>query len=254
MLIAINTPLKNSSNIMAEDNNNISWNKVLQSIFAMPGVAVDRGDFLRRQLKNKPEKIVSSVIDDGVPVRKMLGDKETKHLANSVINKHTTIATSVSTLSGIPGGLAMAAAIPADIFQYYYNVFVVVQKLAYLYGYPDLRDDSGQLSETAANVLTLFVGAMSGVDVANQAVKVMSQSFAKKVAKQLPKYALTKTLPYQVAKKVAAELGIRLSKTTFSKGISKAIPVLGGLISGAITLFTFRPGAMKLLKALLGDK
>lgn len=144
----------------------------------------------------------------------------------------------------------MVAAIPADIMQYYFNVFIVSQKLAYLYGYPDLRDESGKLSETAANVLTLFVGTMSGVDVANQAVKIMSQSFAKEVAKQLPKYALTKTLPYQVAKKVAAELGFRLTKTTFSKGISKAIPILGGLISGAITLVTFRPGAIKLLKAL----
>lgn len=238
---------------MADEKNTITWNKVLQSIFAMPGVAVDRGDFLRRQLKNKPETLTLNVINGDVSVRKALGDKETEHLANVVINNHTTIATSVSTLSGIPGGLAMAAAIPADILQYYFNVFVVVQKLAYLYGYPDLRNDSGQLSETAANVLTLFVGAMSGVDVANQAVKIMSQSVAKEVAKQLPKYALTKTLPYQVAKKVAAELGVRLTKTTFSKGISKAIPVLGGLISGTITLFTFRPGAKKLLKALQGD-
>jgi hypothetical protein len=235
---------------MADGKKKITWNDVLQSIFAMPGIAVDRNDFLRRQLKGKSERQIARIIEDGIPVRKVIGDKETERLANSVINNHATIATSISTLSGIPGGLAMAAAIPADILQYYFNVFVVSQKLAYLYGYPDLRDESNKLSETAANVLTLFVGTMSGVDVANQAVKVMSQSLAKEVSKQLPKYALTKTLPYQISKKVAAELGIKLTKSTFSKGISKAIPILGGLVSGAITLATFRPGALKLLKVL----
>lgn len=235
---------------MAENTTNSMWSKILQGVFAMPGIAVDREDFLRRQLKGQSDDLLSELIENKKTVGQVLGNKEAERLANSVINSHTIIATSVSTIAGFPGGIAMAAAIGADVFQYYYNVFVVAQKLAYLYGYPDLRDDNGKLSEAAASVLTVFVGVMSGTATANQAMKVLSQSLRREAVRQLPKYALTKTLPYQLARAVAAEIGLRLSKSTFAKGVSKAIPIIGGLISGTVTLATFRPQAKKLLNEL----
>jgi hypothetical protein len=58
-------------------------------------------------------------------------------LARQCIRKHTALATTTSTIVGLPGGLTMAAALPADLVQYFYHVFVLSQKLAYLYGYPD---------------------------------------------------------------------------------------------------------------------
>lgn len=245
---------------MAKETTNSAWDKILQGIFAMPGIAVARSSFLEHLLKPFAEKgLLSSVdikliINEGHFVERYLGERATEKMAKSEINHHTTIATSVSTLSGLPGGFVMAAAIPADLAQYYFNVFILAQKLAYIYGYPDLRDENGKLSDTAANVLTIFVGVMSGVGAANTAVKVLSQSLARETIKQLPKYALTKTLPYQLAKSVAMEIGFRLTKRTFAQGVGKAIPIVGGLISGVITLSSFRPSALKLLKALKNDE
>ena len=144
----------------------------------------------------------------------------------------------------------MAATIPADLAQYYYHVFVLSQKMAYLYGFPDLTDENGALTEEAKNVMTLFAGAMMGVGIANEAIQELVKNLSKEIVKRLPKYALTKTVIYPIVKQVAKWIGIKLTKDSFAKGLGKFVPILGGVISGGLTYVTFRPGAKKLKNTL----
>ena len=221
------------------------WNKVMGAALSMPGVKVDRDDFLKKELKNycSPEQLnlaISSRPINGVS--KEIIDR----IANACINSHTTKVTTISALAGIPGGFAMAGTIPADMAQYYWHVFVLAQKLAYLYGFPDLRDENGNLTDTASDMLTLFVGVMMGASAANQAIKGLAKEFAKQVVKRLPQKALTKTMYYPIIKQIAKWIGVKLTKDTFAKGLGKVIPILGGVISGGLTLATFRPSAKRL--------
>lgn len=140
----------------------------------------------------------------------------------------------------------MAATIRGDMAKYYWHTFVLAQKLAYLYGIPDLRDEEGNLSETSQDMLTLFVGVMMGAAAANNVIK----AFAEQVVKHLPRQALTKTVYYPIIKQVAKWIGINLTKSSFAKGLGKAIPILGGAISGALTFASFRPSAKRLQKKL----
>ena len=171
-------------------------------------------------------------------------------LVNACINNHTAKVTTISAAAGIPGGLAMAATIPGDMAQYYWHTFVLAQKLAYLYGIPDLRDEEGNLSETSQDMLTLFVGVMMGAAAANNVIKNLSKAFAEQVVKRLPRQALTKTVYYPIIKQVAKWIGINLTKSSFAKGLGKAIPILGGAISDALTFASFRPSAKRLQKKL----
>ena len=171
-------------------------------------------------------------------------------LVNACIKNHTAKVTGISAAAGIPGGLAMAATIPGDMAQYYWHTFVLAQKLAYLYGIPDLRDEEGNLSETSQDMLTLFVGVMMGAAAANNVIKNLSKAFAEQVVKRLPRQALTKTVYYPIIKQVAKWIGINLTKSSFAKGLGKAIPILGGAISGALTFASFRPSAKRLQKKL----
>ena len=98
----------------------------------------------------------------------------------------------------------MAATIRGDMAKYYWHTFVLAQKLAYLYGIPDLRDEEGNLSETSQDMLTLFVGVMMGAAAANNVIK----AFAEQVVKRLPRQALTKTVYYPIIKQVAKWIGI----------------------------------------------
>lgn len=221
------------------------WNKVMGAALSMPGVKVDRDDFLKKELKNycSPEQLnlaISSRPINGVS--KEIIDR----IANACINSHTTKVTTISAVAGIPGGFAMAGTIPADMAQYYWHVFVLAQKLAYLYGFPDLRDENGNLTDTASDMLTLFVGVMMGASAANQAIKGLAKEFAKQVIKRLPQKALTKTMYYPIIKQIAKWIGVKLTKDTFAKGLGKVIPILGGVISGGPTLATFRPSAKRL--------
>ena len=158
------------------------WNKVMSAAMAIPGVKVDRELFLRKELrpyctKEQMEKALVNPVE-------VISKNRIEALANACINNHTAKVTAISAAAGIPGGLAMAATIPGDMAQYYWHTFVLAQKLAYLYGIPDLRDEEGNLSETAQDMLTLFVGVMMGAAAANNVIKNLSKAFAEQVVKR----------------------------------------------------------------------
>ena len=222
------------------------WDKVMNGALKMPMVKVDRTAFLTKEFSmyNNADQL-----RDKRPID--LFDAEAiERAARGVINSHLTKATVASTAAGIPGGLVMAATMPADIAQYYWHVLVVAQKLGYLYGWPDLLDDKGQITEGTRNVLTLFVGVMFGAQAASKLVGEIAKRVSLQAAKRLPQQALTKTVYYPVVKQVAKWIGVKMTKDTFGRGVGKAIPILGGVLSGAITAFSFKPMAEKLQKHL----
>lgn len=226
------------------------WNKVLAAAMNMPGVKVNRTQYLREQLATYriDEEKIEAAIRQGT-----IGNIPTEvldRLAKSSISHHTRLATTVSTALGMPGGLAMIGTIPGDIAQFYFHVFVVSQKIAYIYGYPDLCDENGNFSDSAADMLTVFVGVMSGVVAANKVIQEVAEQFSKAVVLRLPQFALTKSLIYPMAKEVARWLGVSLTKQSFSRGVAKFVPILGGMVSGGLTYFTFRHQAKKLMGKL----
>ena len=228
---------------MSESN---SWDKVMNLALSMPMVKVDRTAFLTKEFSMYDN---ADQLRDKRPID--LFDAEAiERAARGVINSHLTTATVTSTAAGIPGGLAMAATMPADIAQYYWHVLVVAQKLGYLYGWPDLLDDKGQITEGTRNVLTLFVGIMFGAQAASKLVGEIAKQVSLQAAKRLPQQALTKTMYYPVIKQVAKWIGVKMTKDTFGRSVGKAIPILGGVLSGAITAFSFKPMAEKLQKHL----
>ena len=227
-----------------------TWDKVMSVAMSVPGVKVNRKEFLVAALSKLCSLEQLKQISDGKRPADYLSIETIDRLADSYINSHTTKVTALSAAAGLPGGLSMAATIPADLAQYYYHVFVLSQKMAYLYGFPDLTDEDGVLTEEAKNVMTLFAGAMMGVGIANEAIQKIAENLAKEIVKRLPKYALTKTVIYPIVKQVAKWIGIKLTKDSFAKGLGKIVPILGGVISGGLTYVTFRPGAKKLKKTL----
>jgi uncharacterized membrane protein YebE (DUF533 family)/uncharacterized membrane protein len=172
------------------------------------------------------------------------------NIANACIRNHTLKVTTTSVVAGLPGAFALLAAIPADVIQYYFHVFVLSQKLAYLYGYPDLCDENGKMTEETQGILTMFVGVMMGVDAANEGIKVLANALAGQVVKRLPKMALMKGTLYPLIKQIAKWIGIRVNKNIFAKAVGDFLPFIGGLISGGLTLATFLPSAYKLRKTL----
>ncbi len=230
-----------------------SWSKILATVLKMPGVKVDRIAFLRKELRPYCNQSRLQMLGSVRPYT-VVSERVVDHLATQCVRYHTTLATATSTVVGLPGGLAMAATMPADLTQYFYHVFVLSQKLAYLYGYPDLCDEDGELSDMACDLLTIFIGVMMGAPVAEKGLGELSKAVAESAVTRLPRVALTKTALVPIAAQVAKLIGTRYSKEGLAKGIGRFIPLAGGLFSGGLTLLTFRSGANRLRRQLRAQR
>ena len=91
---------------------------------------------------------------------------------------------------------------------------------------------------------------MFGVSGAVSGVRVLSTQLSKVALKKIPQKALTKTFWYPILKKIANFIGISLTKKTFAQGVSKAVPVIGGFISGGINFASMMPMANRLNNTL----
>ena len=203
--------------------------------------------------KNHPQAVIDKVIAT-TPAQAGISSDEIDNIADEVINYERNCVSGISAALGVPGGWAMVATIPADIIQYYGYMLRATQKLLYLYGFPEVdSDEEGlQLDSQTINQLILCLGVMNGVAGANNAIKGMAKSLAVGVEKKLLNAALTKGTFYPLVKEIAKWFGIKMTKSIFAGFFKKAIPVVGGIVGGGITFFSFKPCCYR-LKAALQD-
>lgn len=217
------------------------WYRVMAAAMSIPGINVDRNKFLRAEFSSfcNGSELYNAVCKPVRTIPKVKLDK----LAKSCITIHKFRTALTSTALGLPGGWTMAATIPADMAQYFGQSLILAQKLAYLYGFPDLRDSQKQLSKESKDILTLLIGVMMGNKTATNSIKAVSKSLARTTVGHL---IGTRSSCYLLSKQVAKWLGIQLTKKTFLQVVGKAIPLLGGVISGVITILVFQPAANRL--------
>ena len=232
-------------------NTSINVETLLPQIVKMPVVRVNREEFLTKELKvYYPKELFSDAVIHspayaGIPLSFI--DKTAKHIINYETNK----VSALSFAAGLPGGLAMLGTVSADITQYFVFMLRVLQKLAYLYSYPDFELKEEKLSDETLNSLIVFIGVMVGAQGANAAVGILTKTITDKVVKAIPRKALTKTTVwYPLVKKVAKAIGIKMTKPVLAKSASKVIPVLGGVASGGISYVSFKLSANRLKKKL----
>lgn len=226
-----------------EQNNESLALKVVNESLKLPFIKIDRSEFLIKKFGEQVDDI-QKLIDEGPQV--FFSKEELDESAKKVINANVLHSSSLSFASGLPGGFAMAATIPADIAQFYGYSLKLAQEISYIYGYNNMWSDQGELTEDAKNTLILYLGVMLGVTSAGAAVRILSNKMALQALKKIPQKALTKTIYYPIIKKVMAIFGTKLTKATFAKGVSKFIPLFGGAVSGTMNYISLRPMANRL--------
>ncbi len=224
---------------------NTSLVNVIATAIQVPGVKVNREDFLLSAFKNESLEMRNKILEVG-PVKAGISRRELKKLAESTINTRTIASSTASFVAGLPGGLAMVATIPADTLQFFGVALRLAQELSYLYGEDDLWIDGNINMERITNQLVVYCGVMFGVGGAAATIRVVSSAFGKQVLKKLPQMALTKTFYYPIVKAIAKAVGVKMTKGLFAKGVSKAVPILGGVVSGGITFISMRPMGKRL--------
>ena len=237
---------------MDKNNKDDFHDKTLQligTITKFPAIRVDREDFLRKQFAKSP--YIEQIISNGPQSVYTVESLQKK--AGKVIKSSTSKTSLVSFASGLPSNpTIMLAAGGADAVQYFGFAINMAQQIAYLFGEDELFDGgSEQVSEEAKGRIIAYLGVMFSVSGAPSLIARTSKIAGKNLGKKVAAQALTKTAWYPLLKKVGAAIGLKITKKTVEKVITKAVPVVGGVISGGITYLTFKPMGNRLADVLV---
>ena len=233
---------------------NIDVEKIVKTVVKVPGMKVDRENFLRKELKKycSEEQINNAILT--TPQIAGIDSCIINKIANSCISNETWLTSGASFFAGIPGGLALIGTIPADLAQYFGHIIIIAQKLAYIYGWPQLFEDTNSINEefdsASSSILLLFTGVMFGVETSNNILKTLSQSLAKSklgrdIIRNIAKQAFYK--PFQ---EILKQIGLKFNQKIMKQFLAKALPLAGAFVSGGITFVTFKPMCEKLRKSL----
>ena len=139
--------------------------------------------------------------------------------AKSFINYQIAKCTTSGFVTGLGGLITLPVAIPANISSVLYVQMRMIACLAHMGGY-DTKSDQVQ---------TLVYACLAGISL-DQVVKQVGVKVGVKFAN-----AMVKKIPGQVLTKINQKVGFRLLTKFGTKGvinIGKAIPLVGGVISG----------------------
>ena len=219
--------------------------KMLDKAISLPGVKINRIAFLMDIYSLSPEDAQSDNVSDLLTL-KLMDDAANKFIAANV-----TQSSAAAFFLGLPGGLAMAATIPADIMQNFAFTLRLAQQLAYIYGFENLFSEDNEMNEKTRNTLITFLGIMFAATGSGTVLRAIAPNIGKYAARQIVKAPLTKTAWYPMLKKITSVVA---SKTITKKGVTefatKAIPVVGGVISAGVNVATMVPMANRLKNEL----
>ena len=139
--------------------------------------------------------------------------------AKKFINYQIAKCTTSGFVTGLGGLITLPVAIPANVGSVMYVQMRMIACLAYMGGYDT---DSDQ-------VQTLVYACLAGISI-DQILKQAGIQFGNKFA-----MAMVKKIPGEVLTKINQKVGFRFVTKFGTKGIvniGKAVPVVGGMISG----------------------
>lgn len=223
---------------------------VIGKLLKTPGIKVDRNAFLAKTYSNCTPEQLTTIIKDGPQL--IFSEEDLISTSKHIVISDTEKSTAASFAAGLPSNLAiMIGAGTADVVQYYAFALRMAQKIAYVFGQPSIFNSDGSVTEEGERDIMLYLGAMFGIAAANSGIMVVSKGLGNTAAKKLMKTAVTKTMWYPLIKKIGSAIGIKITKQTTAKTLTKAVPLLGGIVSGTLTFVTFRPMGLKLIKTFV---
>ncbi|WP_216379611.1 hypothetical protein [Arcanobacterium phocae] len=221
-------------------------------VIRLRGVQITRDDFLCQELRRSgySDEIIENALAS-TPLEAGVTVEDLDAIAQRVMRFETNKSTALSFASGLPGGFAMVATVPGDIVQYFVYAFRIMQKLAYVYGWKDFIGDLDAVDDETLSKFALFLGVMFGAQGAASALSVFAKDIARPaISKHIRNKALTKTVWYGPMKQVLRIVGIKVTKDSFARTVTKVVPIVSGVISGSMTFASLSTQSRRLHETL----
>lgn len=125
------------------------FNEVLAVAVEFPGVKIEREEFLRNNFSSRFDSEMVTRIVQTSPIRAGVNESVLHEIARDCIDYEQMKVSALSFATGC-GGLV---GIPADLAQYLAHVLRISQKLAYIYGYPEIFSIEGSIDEKTQKII-----------------------------------------------------------------------------------------------------
>ncbi len=240
---------------------------LLMNLGQSPPVRVGRRKYLEAAFKGREG--LDAILEKG-PLAAGIPLEEIDRLAWNMVRLEAGRSAGLSFLTGLPGGgLGLAAGLTADVVQYYGVGLIILQKMLYLYNYDQdvfsegLEQEEGRLELFTACALAMFADELSlriAADAAHKGVPELTPEAAretawkganKKAVSQINDKLSAKGIPNfvkgKLVRKATGEMAEKLSARIAGK-LVRVVPVIGGVVSGALTLNSMVPAGRRLRK------
>ncbi|MBM7616553.1 hypothetical protein JOC36_000086 [Weissella uvarum] len=222
-------------------------NQTIAALVKIPTVQVDRKNFLKDQFKGDPN--LKRILAEGPQA--VYSADELRDMANDIIKDNVGKAATTSILAGLPSNpLIMLGTGAADVAQFFGLSLRMAQQLAYLFGSDELFSAKSKLTDAEEERLLALLGAMFGVSGAAAVLFVGSKRIAEPIGTKLAGKAAMKAVGHPVIKKIGHAVGSRIFHQSLGQTLTKSVPVIGAVSSGALTYVTFKPMGARLADLL----
>ena len=228
------------------------WNSVLRWGLKLPFSKVDRERYLRHVFsKHVKDEAQMSVVLEERP-SSVLPDCLIEKVVKREIHLHALWVTLVSLVCAIPpDGWLMWVLILVDFVQFQVFVFIILQKMLYVYGCRDLHTKDVTKEERSLDVMMLMISVvMIGKSQVRRLAKSAFGLAVKQVIQRFAARLMTRLVVLNFLRQLAKWFGIVLTKEMVVSGLSMIVPLTCALISGLISLWLFMPMVKKLHRHL----
>ncbi len=212
----------------------------------LPLIKIDRDKYLAKEFAVEYPKLLPLILDKGA-YDAGVPDNYIEKVSKNAIKYEVGKSTTMSFLSGLPGGLVGVGAIPADVAQFLGHAIRIAQKLCYIAGMPSFSFGD-EMTDEEAYLVAVYLGVMFEDKEAILALNTIGKVLGTAAAKV--NFAVTSIIGYSVIASLLPKLATKLGSGVFAKTFVKAVPIIGGAVSGSITYVNLNSMSYKLYKKL----
>lgn len=224
--------------------------RLINTLCALPMVRVNREAFLSQQFKHHPQR--AAIVANGPQT--VLSVAELRQEAQRLIDQSTRHTAMVSFAAGLPSVPIVSALTigGVDAAQYFAFALKLAQQLAFLFGERAFFDkEQRHVPETVTVRLLAYLGAMFGASGASLLINKTAARASQHLARHATGRTLTSSATWgPLVRFVGRAIGKKLTHRSVHQVATKAIPLIGGILSGSLTYWTFKPLGQRLADTL----
>ena len=220
-------------------------------LFQTPLVYVDRKKYLKRRLKGcMPEEIENAIATTPI---KAIGEERTNKIIGRCILRHSLFTAALSAAAAVASDTYIQITlIVFDIVQFQLMTYIVVQKLLYLHGYHDLRDNKGQLCKRATVMISAVSLLMVGRHKVGNAIKKIAKSAAKKAVRAYTKVG-GRVILTNLLRQGFKWCGVSVTRDTINLSATITIALLCAVLAALISFWLFYPMCKRLNRTIMAN-